>query len=111
MEVKYVSTDGKEFSTKEDCVDWETLPRIWIIEQWDCEYYDKVYCFIDEDTAKQELKRLKTMDKSVYDYVLKPCVLNLDVNNTVHQKLTNKETTKPSWFSKLKGLVKRHATT
>ena len=74
MEVKktetFISDDGKEFTTKEECIAWEASTRVYIVMESSYESYNILDVFSNKQDAMDNINKLQD-DNSSYDYSIK----------------------------------------
>lgn len=99
--IVYKSIDGREFDSMKECEEWNSKPRVWIIQNLVIGgIIHSIY--VSKDIAENKLRQLKEED-SFSIYALVSETINTRTEVTVQERITSKK--KDTWISKLKGLI------
>ena len=98
--ILYRASDGKEFSTKEECTHYMLLPRVYIVKRSSMNFGTSI---VDVFTTKHEAEL--HYPGECYS-ILTHIIRTERIRKSVHEKITNTVKKPPPWFRFLTGLIK-----
>ena len=94
--VKYYAFDKTVFKTEKECIKYNELPRVYIVESSYCGHRSDIEVFVHKEMAEIRCTKLKK-SSMMYHYEVKATVIHTGVFvKTVQEKVTN--TPSKKWY-------------